>query len=122
MGQGREPQAREGSVAERSTSPVALLLARLIGIRSFRLFACLQLLDFLTTVFVLQHGGFEANPVVGHLMVLGPLNGLLTAKLTVITMGAFIALWDYRKVLPLANSLYSAVICWNLVAMFVIHR
>ena len=86
----------------------------------FHVFVFLQVLDALTTVGVLQRGGFEANPIVNMLMELGPVNGILIAKLLVVVVGAAI-LWNGRqRVLFIANYIYAGIICWNLIALVLV--
>ncbi len=85
----------------------------------FHVFFFLQVLDALTTLGVLQQGGYEANPIVAHLMGFGPLNGLLLAKLLVVVVGAGV-LWSGRaRVVFIANYIYAGIICWNLLALIV---
>ena len=82
------------------------------------LFAFLQMLDLLTTMYVLQHGGFEANPLVKNLI---PLMGTITA-LVVCKAGLVLVTWlvaRRRWILVAGNSLYAAIVGWNgLMIMF----
>jgi len=76
------------------------------------LFAFLQILDLLTTIYVLQHGGFEANPLVQSLI---PLMGTITA-LAVCKAGLVLVTWlvaRRRWILVAGNSLYAAIVGWN---------
>jgi len=83
----------------------------------FQVFVFLQFLDALTTVGVLQQGGYEANPIVNKLMALGLFKGLILAKLLVVAIGTAV-LWHRRhRVLFMANVAYAGIICWNLIAL-----
>jgi len=84
----------------------------------FQVFVFLQFLDVLTTLGVLQQGGYEANPIVNKLMMaLGSFNGLVLAKLLVVA-AATAVLWHGRhRVLFMANVIYTGIICWNLIAL-----
>ena len=83
----------------------------------FQVFVFLQFLDALTTLGVLQQGGYEANPIVNKLMALGSFNGLVLAKLLVVAIGTAV-LWHGRhRVLFMANVIYTGIICWNLIAL-----
>ena len=76
------------------------------------LFALLQLADFLTTIYVLQHGGVEANPVVKGLM---PWMGVTTA-LAFCKSGLVLATWLLVRrqwILFAGNALYTVVVGWN---------
>lgn len=76
------------------------------------LFAVLQGLDFLTTMFVLAHGGFEANPVVQCLM---PWTGTVLAVLLCKT-GLVLVTWRVVRrgwILYAGNGLYAAIAGWN---------
>lgn len=83
----------------------------------FQVFVFLQFLDVLTTLSVLQQGGYEANPIVNKLMALGSFNGIVLAKLLVVAVATAV-LWHGRhRVLFIANVIYTGIICWNLFAL-----
>lgn len=76
------------------------------------LFALLQLSDFLTTIYVLQHGGIEANPVVKGLM---PWLGVTTA-VALCKLGLVLVTWLMVRrqwILFAGNALYALVVGWN---------
>jgi hypothetical protein len=85
-----------------------------------QVFLFLQVLDFLTTILVLKRGGYEANPLVEHLMLLGPISGLFAAKMLVVAIGAAVLWYQRHRVVFIANSLYAAVVCWNLLALITV--
>lgn len=111
-------QAVESAAAEQTaTASLGLTTGSKLGIQSFHVFVALQALDFLTTAIVLRRGGYEANPLVNQLMRLDPLSGLLAAKLLVVTLGAATIWWNRARVVFIANYIYMAVVCWNLIAL-----
>jgi hypothetical protein len=76
------------------------------------LFAFLQLADFLTTLFVLQNGGVEANPVVQSLMPwMGTVAAVALCKLGLVSVTWLVARRQW--VLLVGNSLYVVVVGWN---------
>lgn len=79
-----------------------------------QVFVFLQILDVLTTVLAIQLGGQEKNPLMGHLMHLGALQGLLVGKAAVVGIGGFILYQQRYRVLKLANYFYASVVTWNL--------
>lgn len=84
----------------------------------FQVFLLLQILDAVTTIQVLQNGGYETNPLVNNLMTLGAVNGLVIAKLSALAIGAVVLSYGRPRVLFIANFVYAAIICWNLIALF----
>lgn len=84
----------------------------------FQVFLLLQILDAVTTIQVLQNGGYETNPLVNNLMTLGAVNGLVIAKLCALAIGAVVLTYGRPRVLLIANCVYGAIICWNLMALF----
>lgn len=84
-----------------------------------KLFIYLQLLDLLTTMVVLRlPGGYEANPVVAHLMsVAGVFGALLIVKLSIV--GVILLAERYGKTWAITKGayVYAAVVVWNLVAI-----
>lgn len=83
----------------------------------FQIFLFLQVLDLLTTIIVLQRGGYEANPVVRQFFSAGTLEGLVLSKLLVVGIAAAVVFWQRYRVLFLSNYVYAAVVCWNLLAV-----
>ncbi len=84
------------------------------------LFVLLQALDIITTLIVLQSGGYEANPMVDKLMGIGPALGLVIAKLLAVTVAVMILRRGYGKAVLAANYCYAGIICWNLMALAVL--
>lgn len=82
------------------------------------LFAFLQILDLLTTMYVLEHGGFEANPLVQRLMpLMGTITALVVCKAGLVLVTGLVA--RRRCILLAGNSLYAAIVGWNgLMIMF----
>ncbi len=81
-------------------------------------FMILQALDVLTTVMVIRWGGgAELNPLIGKFVAFfGLFGGLIMAK--VVAVGIALRL---KKLLPLANLLFAAVVSWNLLIMAGLH-
>ena len=50
------------------------------------IFVLLQIMDMATTLVVLALGGQENNPIIAHLMTVGPIGGLLISKLVLTGM------------------------------------
>jgi len=74
-----------------------------------KIFAGLQLCDLSTTYWIIRHGGYEANLLIAHLMVLcGVLGALLLTKAGVVLLAS-----RMRKLLPLANVIYLGICLWN---------
>jgi len=74
-----------------------------------KIFAGLQLCDLSTTYWIIRHGGYEANLLMAHLMVLcGVLGALLLTKAGVVLLAS-----RMRKLLPLANVIYLGICLWN---------
>jgi len=83
-------------------------------LKIFLVFAFLQLADLGTTVAVFRLGGVEENPVVKHFMFLGPVQGVLLAKLIAIAIGTGCFLAAKRRALFLTNVVFGAIVLWNL--------
>ena len=79
------------------------------------LFIFLQLLDVLTTLTALKHGGQEINPFIRQMMgATGTFEGLILCKVLVIAMAA-VVLWNRRaRVIVTVNYLFAGLVVWNL--------
>lgn len=88
-------------------------------IQQFILFAVLQVLDLITTLYIIEHGGAEANPIVLQLVQLAPSFkfGLYLIKIWALGTGY----WLYRRggygYLLVTNSIFSLVVLWNLMGI-----
>ena len=82
-------------------------------LKALLIFSFLQLADLGTTVAVLRLGGVEENPLVKHLMVFGPVEGLVLAKVVTLTIGVACFLSAKPRALRLANFVFAAIIAWN---------
>jgi len=78
------------------------------------IFVSLQVADLGTTAAVLRLGGVEENPLVKHLMIFGPLEGLILAKLVTVAIGVGCFLAAKPRALLLANFAFAAIVAWNL--------
>ncbi|SPF37351.1 conserved membrane hypothetical protein [Candidatus Sulfopaludibacter sp. SbA4] len=77
-------------------------------------FILLQALDLATTFVALTMGGSESNPMIAHLMALGPVRGLLVSKALVIALAAAGASMRKNRGIWCANAVFSGVVMWNL--------
>ena len=77
-------------------------------------YTLLQLADLATTTVTLRLGGVEVNPLVHLFMSVGPLVGLLLAKL--VAMLAAMGCVFLKKPRPLrcANLVFAGIVAWNL--------
>ena len=81
---------------------------------SVEVFLFLQLMDVLTTWLGLRLHCAEASPFIRYLMQLGPVAGLLGAKLIAILLGGF-CVWRQRfRVIQLVNYFFAALVTWNM--------
>ena len=83
--------------------------------KSLLIFLLLQVLDFATTLVALAMGGTEQNPLVSHIMALGPVRGLIVSKIIILALAVICAL-VLRKRNPIrwANIVFSLIVAWNL--------
>jgi uncharacterized protein DUF5658 len=81
-------------------------------------FIVLQALDILTTVLVIRvGGGAELNPLICKFVAqFGLIGGLITAKVLAVAIALRL-----RKLLPVANLLFAAVVAWNLLVLVGLH-
>jgi hypothetical protein len=77
-------------------------------------YTLLQFADLATTAVTMRLGGVELNPLVHLFMTIGPLAGLLLAKL--VAMLAAMGCVFLKKPRPLrcANLVFAAIVAWNL--------
>ena len=80
-------------------------------------FTYLQLMDLLTTLAFLSHGGKEANPLLALLLRFDPLSGLLLAKGLAIALAIFCLISGREELVSKANVFYAALIAWNVMAI-----
>ena len=76
-------------------------------------FILLQVLDLATTLVALALGGFENNPIVAHIMTLGPISGLVVSKIVVIGLATAGAFLDKKRGIRLANVAFCCIVVWN---------
>jgi len=82
-------------------------------LKALFIFSCLQVADLGTTLAVLRLGGVEENPLIKHLMLFGPVEGLILAKLGAAAIGVVCFLSTKPRVLRLANFVFAAIVAWN---------
>ncbi len=78
-----------------------------------KLFLVLQVLDFASTLICFQLGLVEGNPAIRWMMRIGPVAGVLLAKiLAVVVLG--LCLWLHKpRTIKKANYLFFALVIWN---------
>jgi hypothetical protein len=82
---------------------------------SLLLFFLLQVLDVATTIVALALGGREQNPLVGHFMALGTIQGLIVSKVLVFALAlAIVLLLRRQNAIRWANIVFSLIVAWNL--------
>ena len=83
-------------------------------LRSRYTFVVLQVLDLATTLLAFELGAFEMNPLVARLAgFLGPIGGVLCSKAI-----ACLIIFRVRRLMWLANIIYTGVVFWNCVILF----
>ena len=82
--------------------------------KAFLLFLLLQVADLVTTVAAIALGGSERSPLVQQLMSVGPVAGLLLAKLFAVAIGVVCLIGSKPRALRLANAFFVCVVVWNL--------
>jgi len=78
------------------------------------LFFFLQAADLATTAVALNLGGVENNPLVRAFMWMGPLVGLITAKIVVLLVATACAVSRKYRPLHCANAAFAGIVVWNL--------
>ncbi len=89
-----------------------------ITTRAIVVFAALQTLDVLTTVLGWRLGAREANPVVARFMDIGPIPGLLFAKLIAFVLFLAVFVAGRTRLLRWLNLCFAALVTWNLAIIF----
>jgi hypothetical protein len=88
-------------------------------IKLFFVFVFLQAADLATTVLTLRLGGVEQNPLIQFFLTVGPVFGLVLAKIVVLLIAAGCAAGGRERPLRCANAAFTGIVSWNL---FVIAR
>jgi hypothetical protein len=81
--------------------------------KAFAIFLILQAADLATTVGAMALGGSEQSPLVQHLMSVGPLAGLVLAKLLAVAIGVVCLIGGKSRALRLANVYFVCIVVWN---------
>lgn len=82
--------------------------------KAFIFFVLLQLADLGTTAAAMALGGSEQNPLVQHLMAVGPFEGVLLAKACAVAIGVGCLVGSKTRALHLANAVFLCIVAWNL--------
>ncbi len=81
---------------------------------SLIVFVALQSLDVLTTLIGLQIGASEGSMFIGSLMKIGPVAGLLIAKIFAVVLVTMALKFKRPRVVVFLNYWSAAVVTWNL--------
>jgi hypothetical protein len=82
--------------------------------RPLTVFIVLQMLDLATTLAAMAMGGNELNPLVRQMFALGPLSGLLLAKLIPVGLVLVLSALGKNSGIRKANWAFTAIVMWNL--------
>jgi hypothetical protein len=82
---------------------------------SLAVFFSLQALDVLTTLIGLRLGAAEASMFVNRLIRLGPLPGLLLAKVFAVLLLMTAVRYHRQRLIVFLNYWFALVVTWNLV-------
>jgi hypothetical protein len=86
---------------------------------SLIVFVALQTLDVLTTLIGLRIGASEGSMFIGNLMRVGPVAGLLIAKIFAVLLVSMAVKFRKPRVVVFLNYWSAAVVSWNLVMILV---
>jgi hypothetical protein len=86
-----------------------------------RMFICLQLLDFVTTIVGFRLGAGEASPFIRILMHAGPVTGVALSKALALGMGALCAYTGRQHLIRKANYWYGGLGVWNMLVILAAH-
>lgn len=78
-------------------------------------FVYLQFLDFMTTLVGFGLGGREVSPFTRLLMGLGPITGVVLAKLIAFALAGYCIWRRKQRVVRWINYFFAALVAWNLV-------
>jgi len=83
-------------------------------IKVFLIFTFLQLADLGTTLAVFRLGGEERNPLIHYFMALGPVQGVILAKIVALAIGVGCVMAAKYRPLRVANLFFAGLVAWNL--------
>lgn len=89
-------------------------------LQQFVIFIVLQVLDLITTLYFVRHGGAEGNPIALRLANLAPSFefGLLIIKAWAILIGYWLYKGGGYKFLKFTNAVFVLIVVWNLAGIF----
>lgn len=87
--------------------------------QQFGLFIVLQLLDLLTTLYFINHGGAEGNPIVIRIAALAPsfTFGLLVIKAWALALGYWLYYKGGYRFLLVTNIVFTLIVMWNIMGI-----
>ena len=77
-------------------------------------FACLQLLDLITTLIGFRLGGVEVSPFTRWLTEIGPAAGVALSKGIAILIAGMCIWFHKEQVVRWANYYFAALVLWNM--------
>jgi hypothetical protein len=80
-------------------------------------FFLLQIADLATTLVTLNLGGAEKNPLIQAFMSIGPVEGIIYAKIVVLLFAIGCSISRKRRLLQWANVVFAGIVVWNLVVI-----
>lgn len=86
--------------------------------RAIVVFASLQALDVITTLLGWRLGAHETNFVVAHFMRIGPVQGLIAAKVVGFLLVVAVFVRRKERLVRLLNLWFAGIVTWNLVIIW----
>ena len=87
------------------------------------IFACLQILDFITTLVGFRVGAAEASPFIAKVVhVTSPVIGVAVSKLLAFSIGGLCLYTGRARLVNLVNYWYGALVIWNLTIILIAVR
>ena len=90
------------------------MIAKTGFIGSQLMFVLLQIADVITTLIAIAFGGAEGNPLIGHFMVVGTVQGLILSKVVVLSAGLVAVRTGRPRVIRWSNIAFIAIVSWNI--------
>jgi hypothetical protein len=85
-----------------------------------QIFACLQLLDFITTLAGFRAGAAEASPFIAKLMhISSPVLGVAASKILALAFGGICVFTNRARLIGWINWWFAGLIVWNLLIILV---
>jgi Domain of unknown function (DUF5658) len=89
---------------------------------SLEVFLFLQMMDVLTTWLGLKLHCAEASPFIRYLMQMGPLAGLIGAKVIAVLLGGYCVYRQRFRVIQIINYFFAALVTWNMAMLLLVRQ